>query len=89
MLHNRDPVKHNQDLWEEFCREITVIRHSTEEPERGAFLEALKKSKWEDFGAVYILFWVTVEEMRRWDKELLPLLPKSMEIYASAGAGFD
>lgn len=27
--------------------------------------------------------------MGRWDKELIDLLPKSVKIFASAGAGFD
>jgi hypothetical protein len=27
--------------------------------------------------------------MGRWDKDLVPLLPKSVKIFASAGAGFD
>lgn len=27
--------------------------------------------------------------MGRWDKELVPLLPKSVKVFASAGAGYD
>jgi hypothetical protein len=27
--------------------------------------------------------------MGRWDKELVPLLPKSVKVFASAGAGFN
>lgn len=27
--------------------------------------------------------------MGRWDKEMIPLIPKSCKIFASAGAGFD
>lgn len=27
--------------------------------------------------------------MGRWDKELVPLIPESCKIFASAGAGFD
>ena len=27
--------------------------------------------------------------MGRWDAEMIPLLPKSLKVFASAGAGFD
>ena len=39
--------------------------------------------------AIFRPFWNTGGEMGRWDKELIPLLPDSVKIFASAGAGFD
>ncbi|KAI1338274.1 hypothetical protein F5Y15DRAFT_137378 [Xylariaceae sp. FL0016] len=89
VLHIGDPVKYNFELWERFSSEFNVIRPSLEDRQRGPFLQALKDRKWGDFVAVFRPFWNTGGEMGRWDKELIPLLPKSMRIYASAGAGFD
>lgn len=89
VLHIGDAVKHNHDVYERFASEFTVIRPSAEERQREPFLQALRDRKWGDFVAVFRPFWNTGGEMGRWDKELIPLLPKSMKIYASAGAGYD
>lgn len=89
VLHLGDPIQHNHLLYKELQNKATVIRPSAEERQRGNFLEALRTKKWGDFHAVMRPFWVTGGEMGRWDKELLPLLPDSVKVYASAGAGFD
>ncbi|KAK7749308.1 hypothetical protein SLS62_008277 [Diatrype stigma] len=89
VLHIGDAVKHNPEIYERFASEFTVIRPSAEERQREPFLQALRDRKWGDFDAVFRPFWNTGGEMGRWDKELIPLLPKSMKIYASAGAGYD
>ncbi|KAI1105663.1 hypothetical protein F4804DRAFT_331086 [Jackrogersella minutella] len=89
VLHIGDPVKHNQEVYNRFASEFTLIRPEVEERQRGPFLQALRDRKWGDFDAVFRPFWNTGGEMGRWDEELIPLLPKSMKIYASAGAGYD
>ncbi|KAI1373029.1 hypothetical protein F4677DRAFT_430799 [Hypoxylon crocopeplum] len=89
VLHIGDPVKHNPEVYERFASEFTVIRPEVEERQREPFLQALRDRKWGDFDAVFRPFWNTGGEMGRWDSELIPLLPKSMKIYTSAGAGYD
>lgn len=89
VLHIGDPIKYNHDLYKELEQKFTVIRPSAEERQRAQFLEALRQKKWGDFHAIMRPFWVTGGEMGRWDRELIPLLPKSVKVYASAGAGYD
>ncbi|ORY63460.1 putative D-mandelate dehydrogenase [Pseudomassariella vexata] len=89
VLHIGDPIKHNHEIYRRFSSEFTVIRPSVEERQRVAFLRALKENKWGNFDAVFRPFWNTGGEMGRWDQELIPLLPPSVKIYASAGAGYD
>ncbi|KAH6895907.1 hypothetical protein B0T10DRAFT_508098 [Thelonectria olida] len=89
VLHLGDPIKYNHDLYKKLEQQFTIIRPSTEERQRDAFLEALRQRKWGDFSAVMRPFWVTGGEMGRWDKEMIPLLPKSLKVFASAGAGYD
>lgn len=52
-------------------------------------MKALREQRWGNFDAIFRPFWNTGGEMGRWDKELLPLVPTSCKIFASAGAGFD
>ena len=89
VLHIGDPVKYNLDMYKHFSADFTVIRPSLEERQRDEFMEALKERRWGDFSAIFRPFWGSGGEMGRWDKELVPLLPKSVKVFASAGAGFD
>ncbi|CRG86570.1 hypothetical protein PISL3812_03580 [Talaromyces islandicus] len=89
ILHIGDPVKFNTTLYEQLSQQFTIIRPSEAERQREPFLQALREKKWGDFSAVLRPWWATGGEMGRWDKELIPLLPSSMKVYASAGAGFD
>ena len=89
VLHIGDPVKYNLDLYKRFSTDFTVIRPSLEERQRDEFMKALKERRWGDFSAIFRPFWGSGGEMGRWDKELIPLLPKSVKVFASAGAGFD
>lgn len=89
VLHLGDPIQYNTDLYAQLESKFTVIRPSLEERQRPAFLAALRDKKWGDFSAVFRPWWATGGEMGRWDRELIPLLPNSLEIFASAGAGFD
>ncbi|KAK7993978.1 hypothetical protein PG989_007359 [Apiospora arundinis] len=68
---------------------FTVIRPPAAERSRPQFLQALRERRWGDFDAVLRPFWGTGGEMGRWDAELVELLPASLRVFASAGAGFD
>jgi hypothetical protein len=89
VLHIGDPVKWNTEFYAQFSKDFTVIRPSLEERQRDEFMKALKEKRWGDFSAIFRPFWNTGGEMGRWDKEMIPLVPASCEIFASAGAGFD
>ncbi|CZT43164.1 related to D-mandelate dehydrogenase [Rhynchosporium secalis] len=89
VLHIGDPVKWNTDLFSTFSKDFTVVRPSLEERHRDEFMKGLKEKRWGDFSAIFRPFWNTGGEMGRWDKDLLPLVPASCKIFASAGAGFD
>lgn len=89
VLHLGDPIKYNKNVYAQIESRFTVLRPSLEERQRPAFLAALKRRQWGDFSAVLRPWWGTGGEMGRWDDELIPLLPKSLRVFASAGAGYD
>ncbi|KAB5531349.1 hypothetical protein GE09DRAFT_383516 [Coniochaeta sp. 2T2.1] len=89
VLHIGDPIKYNPDTYEEFSTAFRVIRPSAPERERTEFVKALKERRWGNFHAIFRPFWGTGGEMGRWDAELIGLLPDSVKVFASAGAGFD
>ncbi|CAG8953876.1 hypothetical protein HYFRA_00010837 [Hymenoscyphus fraxineus] len=89
VLHIGDPIQWNHSLYSQFSTDFTVIRPSTEERQRPEFIKALKEKRWGNFSAIFRPFWNTGGEMGRWDKELIPLIPESCKIFASAGAGYD
>ncbi|KAB8276865.1 hypothetical protein BDV30DRAFT_223870 [Aspergillus minisclerotigenes] len=89
ILHIGDNIKYNHDVYARFSSEFEIIQPSAEEREREEFMRALKERRWGDFHAIFRPFWNTGGEMGRWDRELIPFLPKSVKIMASAGAGYD
>jgi len=89
VLHLGDPVRYNPSIYERFASQFTIIRPSAEERQRHAFMAALKERRWGDFDAVFRPFWNTGGEMGRWNRELIALLPATVKVFASAGAGFD
>lgn len=89
VLHIGDPIKYNPETYAEFSSAFHVIRPGAAERERTAFIKALRERRWGDFHAVFRPFWGSGGEMGRWDAELIGLLPDSVEVFASAGAGFD
>ncbi|KAJ5973401.1 hypothetical protein N7481_010611 [Penicillium waksmanii] len=89
VLHLGDPIEFNKELYAQIANNFTVIRPSREERQRDAFLKALREKKWGDFQAIFRPFWNSGGEMGRWDAELIPLLPPSLKVYGSAGAGYD
>ncbi|KAF2021512.1 hypothetical protein BU24DRAFT_383577 [Aaosphaeria arxii CBS 175.79] len=90
VLHIGDDIKYNPDLYKTFSSKFKIIQPSLEERHRSNFISALKEKRWGDFHAVFRPFWNSGGEMGRWDQaELVPHLPKTCKIFASAGAGYD
>ncbi|KAL2268960.1 hypothetical protein VTJ83DRAFT_3806 [Remersonia thermophila] len=89
VLHIGDPIKYNPNTYAEFADAFKVIRPSAAERERGEFIRALKERRWGDFSAIFRPFWGSGGEMGKWDAELISLLPHTVRVFASAGAGFD
>ncbi|KAM5344735.1 hypothetical protein ACJ41O_010597 [Fusarium nematophilum] len=89
VLHIGDPIKYNPDTYERFSAQFEVVRPSAGERQRAEFVKALKEHRWGDFHAIFRPFWGTGGEMGTWDAELVGLLPESVKVFASAGAGFD
>ncbi|CAI4211305.1 unnamed protein product [Parascedosporium putredinis] len=89
VLHIGDPIKYNFETYASFSTCCEIIRPSTPERARPEFIKALKEERWGDFDAIFRPFWGTGGEMGQWDAELIQLLPPSVKVFASAGAGFD
>lgn len=89
VLHIGDPIRYNPALYADFTAKFDVVRPPAEERERAAFMQALRERRWGDFVAIFRPFWGTGGEMGQWDHELVSLLPDSVRVFASAGAGFD
>ncbi|KAL4778484.1 hypothetical protein BJX76DRAFT_366235 [Aspergillus varians] len=89
VLHLGGPIKYNHAIYKRFASQFDIIQPSPSELHRDEFITALKQHRWGEFHAIFRPFWNTGGEMGRWDRELIPLLPKSVRIMASAGAGYD
>lgn len=89
VLHIGDPIKYNPTTYDAFSARFEVVRPSVQERGREEFARALRERRWGDFSAIYRPFWGTGGEMGNWDAELIALLPDSVRVFASAGAGFD
>lgn len=89
VLHIGDPVKYNLKTYNLFSAQCDIICPPAEERQRDEFKRALTERRWGDFDAIFRPFWGTGGEMGRWDDELIALLPDTVRVFASAGAGFD
>ena len=89
VLHLGDPIRFNPETYNALGARYEVIRPSASDRQRPQFAQALRERKWGDFAAVFRPFWATGGEMGDWDAELVDLLPPSVKVFASAGAGFD
>ncbi|KAK1960088.1 hypothetical protein LY78DRAFT_590308 [Colletotrichum sublineola] len=88
VLHLGDAIKYNHEFYnEEFLKRFNVVRNNTETREQ--FIEALKNKRFGSFSAIFRPHFQTGGEMGQWDDELIGLLPDSVRIFASAGAGFN
>jgi hypothetical protein len=89
VLHIGDPIKFNHKLYDELSSQFDIIRPSLEHLQRQPFMDALKNGDYGSFDAILRPFWNTGGEMGQWDKELISLLPSSVKVFASAGAGYN
>ncbi|KAJ5939408.1 hypothetical protein N7466_002542 [Penicillium verhagenii] len=88
VLHIGDAIKYNHDFFNnEFTSRFNVIQAT--ETDRDTFIQALKSKKYGDFSAIFRPHFQTGGFMGQWDTELISLLPPSVRIFASAGAGFN
>jgi hypothetical protein len=89
VLHVGDPIKFNHKLYDELSSQFDIIRPLLEDLQRQPFMNALKNGDYGNFDAILRPFWNTGGEMGQWDKELISLLPSSVKVFASAGAGYN
>ncbi|KAI0599209.1 hypothetical protein F4775DRAFT_551902 [Biscogniauxia sp. FL1348] len=90
VLHLGDHVHHRRALYDEFAtHHFDVVRPTWAEHERGAFAAALREGRWGRFDAVFRCSWGVGGEMGPWDADLVDLLPDSVRVFASVGAGGD
>ncbi|CAF9940949.1 MAG: hypothetical protein ALECFALPRED_008944 [Alectoria fallacina] len=89
ILHLGEPVRYNRTLHSQLSSKYEIIRPLPSSLQRSAFKKHLGDKTWGDFSAIMRPFWNTGGEMGNWDRELIELLPTSMQVMASAGAGFD
>lgn len=89
ILHLGDPILYNKAHYSRFELKYHIIRPELSELHRDNFIKHLKDKTWGDFSAIIRPFWNTGGEMGMWDRELIELLPRSLKVIASAGAGFD
>ncbi|KPM42942.1 hypothetical protein AK830_g3640 [Neonectria ditissima] len=88
VLRLGEDIKYNHDFYNDiFTKRFHVV--ANEEPDRASFIKALKEKKYGDFAAIYRPHFQTGGEMGQWDDELISLLPPSVRVFASAGAGFN
>ncbi|KAL6922444.1 hypothetical protein FSST1_006470 [Fusarium sambucinum] len=88
VLRIGEDIKYNHDFYKNvFKKRFHVV--ANEEPDRESFIKALKEQKYGQFSAIYRPHFQTGGEMGQWDDELISLLPPSVRIFASAGAGFN
>lgn len=88
VLHIGEPIKYNHDFFEkEFLKRFDVRQN--EDLDRPSFIKALREKKYGDFSAIFRPHFQSGGEMGQWDDELISLLPSSVRIFASAGAGYN
>ncbi|KAF5008359.1 hypothetical protein FDECE_5402 [Fusarium decemcellulare] len=88
VLRLGEDIKYNHKFFADvFTERFQVV--ANEEPDRASFIKALKEKKYGDFSAIFRPHFQTGGEMGQWDDELIDLLPPSVRIFASAGAGFN
>ncbi|KIA76011.1 d-mandelate dehydrogenase protein [Aspergillus ustus] len=88
VLHLGEPIKYNHDFYNtDFLARYDVVQNDA--LDRPSFTQALKNKKYGDFVAIFRPHFQSGGEMGQWDDELIALLPPSVRIFASAGAGFN
>ncbi|KAK9452443.1 hypothetical protein V1511DRAFT_201413 [Dipodascopsis uninucleata] len=81
------PIRWFTDSYEKLRSEYEVIQNDC--LSRNSFLDALREKKFGDIFAVFRPSMESGNEMGDWNEELISLLPPSLKLIASAGAGYD
>ncbi|KAL8792530.1 MAG: hypothetical protein Q9195_004900 [Heterodermia aff. obscurata] len=89
ILHLGDPIVHDLEFYSRLQSQFEFINPPLSDLHRATFIKHLRERTWGDFSAIMRPFWNTGGEMGRWDGEIIDLLPESVKVYASAGAGYD
>lgn len=89
VLHLGDPIKYNPDLYDKLFSNLTVVSPPVEQRRRSEFIRALKDRRWGNFHGLMRPIMFSGTEMGAWDEELISLLPSTVKVFASAGAGYD
>ena len=79
----------NLEVVERLYQKFDVVTTTKAERERFAFLQNLRDRTWGDFDGILCPYWYEGHEMEPFDEELIALLPKSLKVHASMGAGYD
>ncbi|CAK3893259.1 D-isomer specific 2-hydroxyacid dehydrogenase [Lecanosticta acicola] len=88
VLHLGEEIKYNHAFYQnDFLPRFDVVR--SEAPDRASFIRDLQSGKYGDFSAIFRPHFQSGGEMGQWDDELIALLPASVRIFASAGAGYN
>ncbi|KAJ9607115.1 hypothetical protein H2200_008187 [Cladophialophora chaetospira] len=80
---------HNDELVQKFSSAFDVVPVEKQDLERAIFIEHLRCRKWGDFDAIIRPVVYSGQETEPWDDDIVSLLPQSLKIYASVGAGYD
>ncbi|KAL8718060.1 MAG: hypothetical protein Q9225_004768 [Loekoesia sp. 1 TL-2023] len=84
-----DDIIHNPLIYERLNAQFDIIQPSLTDLQRPAFIQHLKDRTWGDFEAIMRPSWHTGNEMGKWDRDLIGLLPQGVRVSASAGAGYE
>ncbi|KAF7193579.1 putative 2-hydroxyacid dehydrogenase UNK4.10 [Pseudocercospora fuligena] len=88
VLHIGEAIKYNHDYYEkEFSSRFRIIQN--DKLTRKDFIAALRNHDFGNFSAIFRPHFQSGGEMGQWDDELISLLPPSVRIFASAGAGYN
>ena len=80
---------HNNEAVENFLSAFDVVPVPDEDLQRRTFIENLRSRKWGDFHAIIRPVVYQGAATEPWDDEIVSLLPDTLQIYASVGAGYD
>ena len=89
ILHLGDPIGYHLDFYRRLQSQFEFVNPPLSDLDRATFIKHLRERTWGSFSAIMRPFWNTGGEMGKWDGEIIELLPKTVKVYASAGAGYD
>lgn len=79
----------NDDLIKSFKSDFEVIPVSSADLQRKTFINNLQSGKWGNFRAIIRPVVYQGAETEPWNDDIISILPKSLQVYASVGAGYD